>query len=184
MFTSISAFQATTLILLTFILIYHLLLQNRFKRLQNQFYQLRQTVESFDSHTEASFTPSSHIIDEQLQTMKLQCYQARNAVHKQTFGPHSKEMEFAPKQIPTVYEQLRSELSTETNELIEQFWVTYLQFLETHWLDSRGKLRSVFTGDETKKTGDVGQMMHAADRTVQQLDIFLSELSFMQSDQM
>lgn len=119
-------------------------------------------------------------IEEQLKeevtsTLLLQMFTIRNAVHKQTTGPHAKRIERAPQLLTNEITKLESYFSNDQLQLIQQFSNLFTHYLHQYWLTRDGKIKTVFTGDIDKKTGDVGKMIEASEVLLIKLDRLMKE---------
>ncbi|MCD8502626.1 MAG: hypothetical protein LRY71_14390 [Bacillaceae bacterium] len=115
------------------------------------------------------------LLEEVTSTLLLQMFTVRNAVHKQTTGPHAKRIERAPRLLTNEITKLESYFSNDQLQLIQQFSNLFTHYLHQYWLTQDGKIKTVFTGDVDKKTGDVGKMIAASEVLLIKLDRLMKE---------
>lgn len=113
--------------------------------------------------------------EEVLSAVLLQMFTIRNAVHKQTTGPHAKRIERAPLLLTMELDHIKKNFSNEQLQLLQQYTKQFNHYKNKYWITKDGKIKTVFSGDIDQKTGDVGKMIEASELLVLKLDRFIEE---------
>ncbi|QOY35934.1 hypothetical protein AWH56_025340 [Anaerobacillus isosaccharinicus] len=113
--------------------------------------------------------------DELIATVLLKMLMIRNAVQKQTSNIHVKLIARAPKDTGIDKVLLTKVFSPQEVEIINKFWELFNQYRKDYWISNNGHLKTVFSGDLDKKTGDAGKLVFASDQLVLNLDKLLSD---------
>lgn len=117
-----------------------------------------------------NITGEAEFQQELIRTMELHCLRIRNAVARQTEMIHHTEMKLAPKELPGADERLLEFLSDEQKVLIEEFENLFHTYLQSHWLSSRGELKTVFSGSADHPGSDAAKLMYASKTLRDQMD--------------
>lgn len=113
--------------------------------------------------------------DELIATVLLKMLMIRNAVQKQTTNIHVKLIERAPKDIGINQCLLTKYFTPQEVGNLNEFWELFIQYKRDYWISNNGHLKTVFSGDLEKKTGDAGKMAFASEQLVLTLDKLLSD---------
>ncbi|RXJ03864.1 hypothetical protein DS745_00280 [Anaerobacillus alkaliphilus] len=109
-------------------------------------------------------------------TVLLKMFTVRNAVHKQIGNVHAKAIELAPHDVGISEVLLEKHFSLEEQTMIRSFWELFSQYKASYWITKNEKVKTVFTGDIEKRSGDVGRMILASENLVKKLDLLLIEM--------
>lgn len=124
-----------------------------------------------DNKTKVSF-----LKDEIITTVLLKMFSIRNSIHKQTTNIHTKSIENAPKKIGISYQLLAQCFTKSKIEKIDHYWNLFNDYVNNYWVNKNGKIKTVFSGDINKRTGEVGQMIIASEQVIIILDQILEEI--------
>ncbi|CAM3715437.1 hypothetical protein [Alkalicoccus chagannorensis] len=102
--------------------------------------------------------------------IELHCLRIRNAVDRQTEKIHYTEMKYAPQTLPGGDQRLLEELDEEEKALTEEFFRLYFTYLRNHWYSPKGRLKSVFSGNESDPDSEAGSLVQESSRLRDQMD--------------
>lgn len=133
------------------------------------------TVKTFHDHGLTKLN-EKNLREEIITSNLLKMFTIRNAVHKQTNHVHVKAIDYAPKSIQIDDELLANCFSKSKVALIHLYWELFNSYINNYWLNKNNQLKTVFSGDVAKRTGDVGKMIIASEQLVKKLDNILEEI--------
>jgi cell division protein FtsB len=147
------------------------IIQKDVRSIKKEIAELINMSTSFNEHIKMNLT------DEKKAHLLLMTYQLREAVAKQQFSIHSKIIEETPHSHHISEGELTSMLSHEHVSIIEQYWSAYRSYLDSHWLNNKGQIKSVFRGHPDDLSSELGQLHYSSKLLVKQFDKWLTQLN-------
>lgn len=126
-------------------------------------------------HTESDYTEKDWH-EEISRTIELQLLKIRNAVQKQTYSIHKKEIELTPNFLLFDDEILASIYIEDQLIIINKYLQTYNDYLLRFWYTKEGTLKTVFSGSINNPNTEVGQLVAVSNEICSQMDQWLTEL--------
>lgn len=121
-----------------------------------------------DAETELKEERRAHLL--------LMCYRLRETVAKQQFDIHAHLISETPTSHGLRDADLAELFSAEAALVIQRYWSAYRRYLETHWLDQHGAVKTVFRGKAELADTELGQLHIASKELVKQFDRWLIQL--------
>ncbi|MCM3713688.1 hypothetical protein [Halalkalibacter oceani] len=106
----------------------------------------------------------------------LLCYRLREAVAKQQFDIHAHLISDTPTSHGLSEANLAELFSAEAALVIQRYWSAYRHYLEAHWLDQNGAVKTVFRGKAELADTELGRLHLASKELVKQFDKWLIQL--------
>lgn len=133
--------------------------------------ELRVRTNAFDEYAERK------LLKEKRAHLFLLVYQIREAVAKQQKDLHPGIIDTTPRSHQLKDSELIQMLNSDELIIIQKYFSAYNRYIEGQWLNSKGKMKTIFRGRPQDLQSELGQLHHTSKLLTQQLDDWIFQLN-------
>lgn len=101
----------------------------------------------------------------------------RNAVDKQTQDIYLQDIEEAPRNSGLSEKELSRAFTPNEILIINRFFKLFEHYIQTHWLNKNGKIKTIFRGSAEQSGSEVAILIHESKQLVKHLDMLIQQIN-------